>query len=176
MLQGERVVLRAPRREDLQRQWEWENDPEIWFLDGGTPRPASLERLLADYDARMGKDQGDDVHFSIEAGGQYIGHCGLHAFNATARSCELSVEIGDRNYWGRGYGREVVRLLLDYAFRHRNLNRVALATHSENERAMRCYRACGFVEEGRLRRSIWIDGQYVDGVLMGILRDEWGQS
>ena len=69
-----------------------------------------------------------------------------------------------------------MRLLLDYAFRHRNLNRVALRTHSENERAMRCYRACGFVEEGRLRRSIWIDGRYVDGVLMGILRDEWSQS
>jgi RimJ/RimL family protein N-acetyltransferase len=38
---------------------------------------------------------------------------------------------------------------------------------------MRCYRACGFVEEGRFRQSIWIAGRYVDGILMAVLRDEW---
>jgi RimJ/RimL family protein N-acetyltransferase len=140
MFKGERVTLRATRREDMQRQWASENDPELWFLDGGVPRPTRMEALLAHFD--KGTSSGDDVSFAIEADDQYIGHCGLHSFDSAARCCELSIEIGDKAYWGRGYGREVVRLLLDYAFKHRNMNRVWLTTHSENERAIRCYRPC----------------------------------
>ncbi|HLV78687.1 MAG TPA: GNAT family protein, partial [Chthonomonadaceae bacterium] len=74
---------------------------------------------------------------------------------------------------GRGYGRDAIRVLLDYAFRLRNFRKVWLMTCSTNERAIRCYRACGFVEEGRKRAHLWSDGQYVDEVHMGILRDEW---
>lgn len=175
MFKGQKVVLRALKREDMLRQWEAENDPELYFLDGGRPRPTSLEAMYAHFDGEVGKDNGS-VSFAIEADGKYIGHCGLHSADMTARLCELSIEIGDHAYWGRGYGRETVRLLLDYAFTHMNMARVWLNTHSENERAIRCYRACGFVEEGRLRRHIWVSGRYVDRVMMGILREEHGVS
>lgn len=170
MFKGERVTLRATTREDMHRQWEFENDPEMWFWDGGTPRPTTMEAVFAHFD--QNKDTGSDVEFAIEADGKYIGHCGLHSFEDAARHCELSVEIGDREYWGKGYGRETVAMLLDYAFKHRNMTRVWLQTHSENERAIRCYRACGFVEEGRLRQHIWIDGRYVDRVIMGVLKSD----
>lgn len=64
-------------------------------------------------------------------------------------------------------------LLLDYAFRLRNLSRVWLEVYAGNERAIRAYTACGFVEEGRMREHIWLNGRYVDNVLMGVLRKEW---
>ncbi len=48
-----------------------------------------------------------------------------------------------------------------------------LEVHASNERAIRAYRSCGFVEEGRMREHIWLDGRYLDNVLMGVLRDEW---
>ena len=92
---------------------------------------------------------------------------------SAARHCELGISIGDKDYWGRGSGRGAVSLLLDYAFRLRNLRRVWLEDHASNERAIRAYRSCGFVEEGRMREHIWLDGRYLDNVLMGILRDEW---
>jgi RimJ/RimL family protein N-acetyltransferase len=171
MLRGQKALLRAIKRSDLERQWEFENDPELWFWDGGIPKPSSLDVLLSQFE-QIASDK-DSVSFSIEADGIYIGHCSLHSFNETSRNCQLSVEIGDKAYQGHGYGREVVRLLLDYAFVHRNLNRVYLYTHSENERAMRAYKACGFVEEGRMRQHIWLRGHFVDSVLMGILKSEY---
>lgn len=171
MFRGQNVLLRAVKRDDMLRQWEAENDAEIYFLDGGRPRPTSLESLLTYYDQNAGKDNGS-VSFAIEADGDYIGHCGLYNTDTTALHCELGIEINDKGYWGRGYGREVVHLLLDYAFQHMNMNRVWLNTHSENERAIRCYKACGFVEEGRLRQHIWVNGRYVDRVVMGVLRGE----
>jgi RimJ/RimL family protein N-acetyltransferase len=171
VFRGQKVLLRALKRSDLERQWEFENDPELWYWDGGIPKPSSLEILMADFE-KIANNK-DSVEFSIEAEDKYIGHCSLHSFDEVGRNCQLSVEIGDKNYQGRGYGREAVRLLLDYAFVHRNLNRVYLYTHSENERAIRAYQACGFVEEGRMRQQAWIRGHFVDTLIMGILKSDY---
>jgi RimJ/RimL family protein N-acetyltransferase len=67
----------------------------------------------------------------------------------------------------------VIRVLLTYAFQACGARRIALTTHAKNERAIRCYRACGFIEEGRPRKAVWIDGEYTDLVNMSILREEW---
>ena len=66
-----------------------------------------------------------------------------------------------------------MNLLLKYAFRLRNLEKVWLSVSGTNVRAQRSYVACGFVEEGRLKRQIWLDGSYDDLVYMGLLRDDW---
>ena len=58
MFRGQNVLLRAVKRDDMLRQWEAENDTEIYFLDGGRPRPTSLESLLAHFDQNVGKDNG----------------------------------------------------------------------------------------------------------------------
>ena len=63
--------------------------------------------------------------------------------------------------------------LLDYCFRHLNMHRVWLGVLATNERAIRSYRACGFQEEVRRRRHIWIDGELRDEIMMGVLRAEW---
>ena len=89
---------------------------------------------------------------------------------------ELGIMIGDRNYWGRGYGRDAVKLLLHYGVHYLNGRRIELTTHAKNERAIRCYLACGFVEEGRPRKVVWIEGEYTDLVNMSILREEWEAS
>jgi RimJ/RimL family protein N-acetyltransferase len=174
MLVGEKVTLRGVRREDLPRLWEFNNDLAVELAGGGDPpMPQSLERLQAEFDQEAAKGGRDGARFAIEADGKMIGHCGLFNVNSTALTCELGIGIGDKDYWGRGYGRESIRLLLDYAFRLRNFHKVWLRVQANNERAVRAYRACGFVEEGRLRQHVFSDGQYHDNVFMGVLRAEW---
>ena len=177
MLKGERLTLRAREREDLPILHRFFNDVEVELLGGGDPpRPQSLALLQAEFDDHNKPDKSDPrllCDFVIEADGKCIGTCGLWRYRPASGVCELGIAIGDREYWGRQYGREAISLLLDYAFRIRNVRRVCLNTSSANERALRCYRACGFVEEGRLRQHEWIGGQYVDEVHMGILRDEY---
>jgi RimJ/RimL family protein N-acetyltransferase len=174
MLKGEKVILRAMRRDDLERLCQFNNDVEVEVAGGGDPPiPQSLARLQAEYDANVSKGGRDGTGFAIEADGQCIGQCALFQFDDVAHTCALGITIGDKAYWGRGYGTDAVRLLLDYAFRLRNIWRVYLTVNSTNERAIRAYRRCGFVEEGRLRAHVWSDGKYIDLVHMGILRDEW---
>jgi RimJ/RimL family protein N-acetyltransferase len=177
MLRGEKVLLRAVKREDLQRQWVFNNDIEFELLGGGDPpEPQALERLEAEFDENVRKGGRDGTNFAIEADGKYIGGCGLFHFDEIAHTCEMGIGIGDRAYWGHGYGRDAVRVLLDYAFRQRNLHKVWLRVNGDNERAIHSYRACGFVEEGRLRQHVWSNGKYVDFVYMGVMRDEWAAA
>ncbi|HLZ68356.1 MAG TPA: GNAT family protein [Dehalococcoidia bacterium] len=174
MLRGEKVVLRSLEREDLPAQWAWNNDLETEVAGGGDPpMPQPLARLQADFDREAAKGGRDDANFAIETEGKLIGACGLFNWNAADRTCELGIGIGDKAYWGRGYGRDAVRTLVEYAFRYRNQRKVFLRVWGNNERGIRSYRSVGFVEEGRLREHVWSAGRYVDLVYMGVLRSEW---
>jgi RimJ/RimL family protein N-acetyltransferase len=164
-------------RADLPRLCEFNNDVEVELASGGDPpNPQTLARLEAEFDQDVAKGGRDGARFAIETEGQMIGQCALFNFSETNHTCELGITIGDRSYWGRGYGRESVRLLLDYAFRLRNMHKVYLHVLGNNERAIRSYQACGFVEEGRWRAHVWSNGRYVDLVCMGVLREEWKGS
>jgi RimJ/RimL family protein N-acetyltransferase len=81
--------------------------------------------------------------------------------------------VGEREYWGRGYGTEAMRLVLQFAFQELNLHRVSLGVFAYNERAIRSYEKAGFRIEGRLRQGIHRVNQRWDEVVMGILRSEW---
>lgn len=174
MLTNDMVTLRALKREDLELLYEFNNNIDVEIAGGGDPpTPQSLERLEVEFDTNIKNGGRDGMTFAIEASGRFIGHCSLFQFHPTNRTCALGITIGDQEYWGHGYGRNALDLLLDYAFRLQNTRRIHLNVNSTNERAIRAYQACGFVEEGRLRQHVWNNGQYIDLVQMGILRDEW---
>jgi RimJ/RimL family protein N-acetyltransferase len=167
MLKGEKVLLRAVTPEDLPRYLEFKNDVEIHFLSSdGPPVSLTLEALQAEYKASL-EPKGDLVWFAIETNGKFVGQCILHNFDHLSATCEVGITIGDREYWGRGYGREALRMLMDHAFRHLNIRKIWLRTTGNNERAIRSYKACGFVEEGRQREQAWCGEGYEDVVIMG---------
>ena len=89
------------------------------------------------------------------------------------QSGRYRIGIENPGYWGRGYGTEVTRLALHYAFNTLQLHRVHLRVAAYNTRAIRCYQKCGFRVEGRERENFQVDGEWQDDVLMAVLRDEW---
>jgi RimJ/RimL family protein N-acetyltransferase len=172
MLKGSKALLRPMKQDDIARQHQFDQDLELYGLDCALPRVSPVETAQAFYETRTKPDP-DLAPFAIEADGKYIGYCGLRNLQDRHGNLELGILIGDRQYWGRGYGRDAVRLLLRCAFHSLGARRVGLTTHAKNERALRCYLACGFVEEGRPRQVLWIEGEYTDLVEMSILRNEW---
>lgn len=111
--------------------------------------------------------------FAIETkDGQHIGNIELR-INWVHRCAELGIPIGEKDYWGKGYGTDTVKTLLRFAFELLNLHRVYLQVAEFNTRGIRCYEKCGFVHEGRTRQGRFINGRYWDTLHMGILRDEW---
>ena len=87
----------------------------------------------------------------------------------------VGVGIGDRDFWGKGYGTDLMKLCLQYAFTELNVHRVSLGLLEYNPRALRAYEKVGFRLEGRTRQDVMREGKRHDSLWMGILREEWLQ-
>ena len=102
-----------------------------------------------------------------------IGEIGLDGVKYTHGDAFVSIGLGERDFWGKGYGTDAMRVLLRFAFTELNLRRVSLDVFDYSPRAVRSYEKAGFRREGLVRSDCLRDGQRQDSVFMGILRDEW---
>lgn len=171
MLKGNQVTLRAIERDDIKRLHELYQNVEQAILADGNWQPVPLAAREKRFDKHLDSD--NKTWFVIEVDGRMIGDIELHSIDRRSRVAGLGVAIFETDNLGKGYGREAIGLLLGWAFEIENYERVWLNTWATNERAIRCYRALGFVDEGRQRNQIFVNGAYVDVILMGLLRDEW---
>jgi RimJ/RimL family protein N-acetyltransferase len=172
MLQGEKVVLRAVEPEDLDVLYEQDSEFELTQLADDEPWfPKTRSAWREEFEEYLKKPE-EMAIFVIEADGAVIGSCSLRDFDYTARRCELGIQIGDRDYWGKGYGRDAIRLLARYAFETLGMNRIQLSVRADNERAVRAYEAAGFKREGVLRQWTWHSGAFRDWVQMGLLTSD----
>jgi RimJ/RimL family protein N-acetyltransferase len=105
-----------------------------------------------------------------------MGYVGLTKLDAVHRSGEIGIRIGSEADRGKGYGKGAVRLVMNYAWNHLNLNRVYLSVFASNRRALNAYKTAGFQEEGRQRQAAFINGSWMDVVLMAALRPWKGAS
>jgi len=172
MIKGTRVLLRPITKEDLALQHKYYQNIEHWTLNAGLPQVTTIEAMDEWYKLVTKRDENKQF-LGIEVDGNYIGHCSISTSAKSSGDYIYGIAIGDPSYWSKGYGTEVTKLLVDYAFHYLGARRVGLRTNSKNSRAIKCFGSCGFIEEGRIRKSFWIDGSYTDLVLMGILREEW---
>lgn len=174
MIYGERVRLRAIEREDIPTFVRWFNDPEVrHFLLMYEPMSKAKEEQW--FEERLKAK--DDFLFAIEAhtehGWVHIGNLGLHNVDWKNRSATFGIVLGEKAYWGQGYGTDATRTMLGFAFRELNLHRVTLDVHDYNPRAMRCYEKAGFRHEGTKREALFRDGRYHDVHIMSVLQHEF---
>jgi len=175
MIYGQRIRLRHIEREDLPRFVAWLNDPEVRH---GLAMYLPLSQVEEEqWFENVLKRERDEQPLVIEVEGQdgwtMIGNSGFFNIDWRNRSAELGIVIGDKAYWNKGYGTEVMRLLLHHGFTTLNLHRIFLRVFEGNPRAIRAYEKAGFVHEGRMRQAEFRDGKYLDVLLMSVLRPEW---
>jgi RimJ/RimL family protein N-acetyltransferase len=108
----------------------------------------------------------------IDVGGRHVGSCALFDPVECDRRVSYAIAIDDPALLGQGLGREATGLVLAHAFGPAGLHRVGLQVLAYNTRAIACYRACGFVEEGRQREAALVDGTWHDYILMSILESD----
>lgn len=172
---GERVRLRPPEEEDLPLFVEWLSNPEmrnyltIRYISQALEKEW-FEQLIPD----TASGTPGRLHFVIETqeNQQPIGVISLEGINWRDRTAEVGITVGDTEFWGKGYGTDAMLTLLDVGFRWFNLHRIFLRVVADNTRAVRSYEKCGFSHEGRLRQAVFVDGEYRDMLIMGMLAEE----
>jgi len=170
---GEKVALGPYRRDLVPLYLRWINDFNVTRTLGIGVRPATLESEEAWYE-RASRSDGD-VGFTIyeRATSRPIGNTGLGKINHLHRTAAFGIMIGETDCWGKGYGTETTRLVLDYGFSSLGLHNIMLTTYSFNERGQRAYRRAGFREIGRRRESVRVAGIAYDDVFMECLATEF---
>ncbi len=168
MLAGPCISIGPLVPNDFAPMFRWSNDVEAARLNGAY-RPVDWVAHKTWCD-NVGRDP-SRVVFAIRRHNDpaLVGYIEIVNINPIHRSAQLGIRIGEEPDRGHGVGREAVRLALHYGWNHLNLNRVYLTTLKHNQRAIRAFTAAGFRREGLLRRAEFIDGKWVDIVLMAAL-------
>jgi RimJ/RimL family protein N-acetyltransferase len=175
ILIGDRIILREYRKEDLPYIRKWVNDENIiQYLSDVFLYPHTLNETEKFLNAMLeGTSNIKGFIIAHKDTEEYIGQIDLIKIDWINRIGTLGIVIGNQEKLGKGYGAESIKLLQDFAFNRLNLHKLELNVRDYNERAIRCYKKCGFKEEGRIRENYFINGKYTDTLCMGILRREY---
>lgn len=161
---------RSGQEGELLKKWDNDLDVILQASMNGFSTPATL----AYEDPGRAKEMLKHMFMIVDADTDLpIGWCSLFTRIPENRHAMLAIMIGEKEYWGRGYGQEAVTLLLDYGFNVLNMNSIELGAYAFNKRAARCYEKIGFKRIGIQRESRIVGGKAYDTVLMDILASEF---
>ena len=165
MLEGKNVNLRVMEKEDLPLVAEWANNPEF----SGKYEPleqVSRKEVEKWYDNLKTEEK----WFIIEKkDGGKIGQI-FHAPRGPHFRIGYRLLPSERN---KGYCTEAVKLIVDYLFLSKDIVRIQADTNPMNRASQRVLEKAGFTKEGLIRKDVFVRGEWRDGILYSILRDEW---
>jgi RimJ/RimL family protein N-acetyltransferase len=177
LLTGELVKLAANDPEKDPAVMEiWHRDSEFFQLGyGRIAQPWTAKMLRQRIEGSAG--EANEPVFAIHtiAEDKLIGQMGMW-IDQPHGDAYVWILIGERAYWGKGYGTDAMRVFMRYAFEEMNLHRLTLRVFGFNQRAIRSYEKCGFAHEGKSRGSMQRMGQRWDEFWMGITRADWEHS
>lgn len=174
LLSGTKVRLDALEERDAQTIAQWSGDAGyLRLLDTNLARPKTSRQIATELDQQSTASETLLLAIRRREDDRLIGTVGFHEIEWSNQVAWLTIGIGERANWGRGYGGEALRLALRYAFDEMNLHRLTLTVIAYNERAIALYERAGFQREGVFREFGQRDGKRYDMYLYGLLRSEW---
>lgn len=178
-LTTDRLILTGYAASDTEKMNRWENDAELLYLSDNQPdgrEPESLEATRANIERAMrAAADAPTIRYAIRKkdGAELIGYGIVAHIDRYNRQCRLSVVIGEKQEWGKGFAREALRAAIDYGFTTLGMNRIGAEIYAVNERSIRLFERLGFKREGAVREAVLKNGVFVDEYIYGLLRREW---
>lgn len=173
-----RVYLKSPAPRDVDVISELANNHDISKnLHNTFPNPYTRADAIAFIDfAAAGLSSGAEVHLAIftRDANELIGMIGLRVA-VKDRNAEIGYWLGEK-YWGKGYVKEAIRLMLAYGFEKLKLNRIYAGAFSHNEKSMHILERLGFSREGTFRENELKEGKFLDSVYFSILKREYNEK
>ncbi|UOQ92165.1 GNAT family N-acetyltransferase [Halobacillus shinanisalinarum] len=173
MFSSNRIHFRKVTEDDAAIYHRWRNDPEV--MENTSPNldvytfeetEEFIRSITASYDSKCYMIELNDKNTPIDI-------VSLIHTDYENRNAECIIDIGDKDYWGNGFGQEAMQLLLHYSFSEVNLHKVYLKVFSFNYRAIKLYERLGFVKEGELKEHLFRNGRWYGITLMAILQKEY---
>jgi len=173
-MRGKQIYLRPVRLSDVNERYvRWMNDPEVVRSLEVRLQPQSLESVYAYVASLLGKNFEPFFAICTIDGDEHIGNIKVGPINEFHRSADVSLVIGEKNWWGKGIASEAIGLITAHAFRDLGLNKLKAGCYSDNEGSARAFERNGWRREGLLRSQVLRDGNALDVILLGITADDF---
>ncbi len=152
---GRLVRLREKTVEDAERDYAWRSDPELAAYDAARPLTVRFTNFVATMAEELKYPSAHRRTYAVEdlASGRHIGNVMYYGYDAAQREAEIGITIGDREFWSRGFGVDVVQTMLGFLFEEKRLRRVYLHTLTWNYRAQKSFGRAGFKRVRQLSRG-----------------------
>ncbi|PKO19251.1 MAG: GNAT family N-acetyltransferase [Chloroflexi bacterium HGW-Chloroflexi-10] len=171
-LYGKAVVLRPITVEDAPAVFAALADKETMRLTG-TQQDFTYDQVEDFCEKISQADDRLDYAITLPEAPAYIGEVVINGIDWENRSANFRIAMGGQQYFGKGYGTEAARLILNYAFQTLGLHRVELEVYDFNPRAQHVYEKIGFVREGVRRDVLLREGEYHSAIQMSLLEAEY---
>ncbi|KAG9944512.1 acyl-CoA N-acyltransferase, partial [Aureobasidium melanogenum] len=167
-IQGPQPWSRERSKQFLETRMK-DTDALPWFI--------ICEKPALEDDGSLALGSNDDYFRNADGNARYPA-IGILALDKVGKAPAINrvVSFGilfSKEYQGRGLGTEVLRWMCNYIFKTLGYRRIELNLDATNDKALRCYRHVGFIEEGRRRKQFWREGEWRDVLEMAMLEEEW---
>lgn len=177
MIQGEKLILREFKEEDLVLMHSWVNDETITKNLSFAVFPRTLDDSKKFLQQQLSRTGDHYINFVIaeknDPQSKYIGSVGLKNIDYIHKKAEFAIVIGFKEYQGKGYGAEATQLIVKYGFHRLGLNKIYLKFLKFNESAGKAYQKAGFKFVCELKEDIYHQGRFHDQIYMEILKSEY---
>lgn len=167
---------------DLQNvtlHYKWNNDEELNYYDSEYPHQhesfeSFLKRVKSVLDERNQTAELFEIH--LEENDELIGIVDLHAIDDYNRRCFVNCTIGDRNYAGKNYDLEAMKIILAHCFNEKNMHKVATTAFDFNTEWIEQVKKLGFTQEGELREHVLKKGTFRNKLIFSLLESEYKKT
>lgn len=166
------INLSKIKKEDMEIIYGWFSDSEFLKYYDYYP-PVSLNKDEVDKIFNDYENSSKSKVFSVRLNDTIIGIAGFDDIVGENQVGTLFIGLGNENKRGKGYGKEAMKLLLEYGFMNLNFHRIQLNVLEFNEKAINLYEKCGFKKEGIFREFVLREGKRYNLILYGLLKHEW---
>lgn len=173
IISGKNLYLNKIQKEDIEFLYPWFADSNfLKYYDYVKPNPLSKEEvdeIFLEYE----KKKSEIFVIKNLSNDKIIGIAGIDDIIKDNEVGTLFIGFGEKKERGKGYGKETIKLLLNYGFNELNLYRIQLNVLEFNTHAIHLYERFGFKKEGAFREFVLRDGNRYDLLLYGLLKNEW---
>ncbi len=172
-LEGKKIIFRPIYEKDLERIIVWINNPQVRkYLTVYLPMTMEIEKKWLE---QLSNNNCRDIILAVidKESKEHMGQVGLHGINWKNKTATFGFMIGNKDFWNKGYGTEILSLTLKYAFHTLGLRKIKSSVLALNIGSIKVHKKCSFKKAGVLKKEYFVDGEYVDEILFEIFKEDW---
>ena len=163
-----RIYLRDVRKADITNNYiNWMNDEDVvQYLECRfTPHTSDS---ISEFIEGTNSDT-ESVLFAVclKEGDVHIGNIKLGKINWLHGFAEMSILIGLKECWGKGYATEAIKLLTDYAFTDLGVKKLTAECYSDNLGSFNAFKKAGYHQEGTRQKHYTYKDKRIDSLMLG---------